>query len=359
MSESYLPTYTERPGEQVFRPPYVAEGVRLHVCFVRAGVEKLNELIDGSLNAALESRSHGAPRFRATGQPIIFMFAEIAKMYSAADDYLAKRKSRQTGTTVRARDLARTLTGRPFVPEVELGIWVPISRLVYGRQWPGFYLPFVFNGTPASVVTGREVYGYPKQLAAFDRRDPSPEPLKSVKLATWHLPPDELEYKQADLLTMTLSSDTSSDPRGRGGWKAAVASCLRDYKPPEVPRVRFRAPGSRGDVPDGGDQDAGWNEFVDQMVKGAPLCFLRQFRDPVNPPDATVQQIISAQFVIQSTPRFWIYPDNGGQIAVKRSDTLDLIKILGLEHTDRTVPIQSMVVIDQLAFTVDLGKVLA
>jgi hypothetical protein len=357
MSESYLPTYTERPGEQVFRPPYVADGVRLHVCFVTADVDRLNDLIDDSLNVALEARSRGAPRFRATGQPIIFMFAEIAKMYSAADDYMTIVKG-QTPRPGAPASLGAALADHPYVPEVELGIWVPISRLVYGKQEPGFYLPFVFNGTPASVVTGREVYGYPKQFADFARTEASPRPLTSMTMQTWHLRSEnDREYTLADLLTLTLASEKASK---LNNWQAAVAQSLSGRDIPTLPRIRFRAKGT--DADDEPSKEPSWDDFVDEMVKSAPLLFLRQFRDPVNPADATVQQIISARFVIQSTPTFSFHPDTDSHIAFEKSQTLDLIKILGLTpatSAERTVAIDSLVVIDELTFTVDLGKVLA
>jgi hypothetical protein len=357
MSESYLPRYTERPGEQVFEPPYVAEDVRLHMCFVNADVDRLNDLIDGSLNVALEARSRGAPRFRATGQPIIFMFAEIAKMYSAAEDYLRIVK-KQTPRPGAPATLAEALTDHPYVPEVELGIWVPISRLVYGKQEPGFYLPFVFNGTPASVVTGREVYGYPKQLADFDTPPDRSVPLTSVTMKTWHRPGKDPQYTLADLLTLTLETERKSRLADKR-WQAAAARSLSLRDIPTLPRIRFRSAQSGAD--DQPAEEPSWDDFVQDMVKSAPLLFLRQFRDPVNPADATVQQIISARFVIQATPTFSFHPETKSHIEFRESVTLDLIGELGLKadtSAARTVAITSLVVIDNLSFTVDLGKVL-
>jgi hypothetical protein len=356
MSESYLPRYTERPGEQVFEPPYVAEGVRLHMCFVNADVDRLNDLIDGSLNLALEARSPGAPRFRATGQPIFFMFAEIAKMYSAADDYLRIVKG-QTPRAGAPATLGEALSDHSYVPEVELGIWVPISRLGYGKQEPGFYLPFVFNGTPASVVTGREVYGYPKQLAEFDPPPDRRVPLTSVTMKTWHRPGKDPQYTLADLLTLTLETGRKSRIADKR-WQAPVARSLSPRNIPTLPRIRFQSAQSGAD--DQPAEERSWDDFVQDMVKGAPLLFLRQFRDPVNPADATVQQIISARFVIQATPTFSYYPNTKSHIEFRESETLNLIRELGLADTSatRTVAIASLVVIDDLSFTVDLGKVL-
>ena len=95
------------------------------------------------------------------------------------------------------------------------------------------------------------------------------------------------------------------------------------------------------------------------MVNSAPLYFLRQFRDPVEPTRATIQDIIAARFVIQRLPTVTDVP-NGGTITFAESATLDLPAALGL-HMDgsRTVPVQQTVIIEGLDFTVDLGKVMA
>lgn len=390
MSESYLPRYTERPGEQVFQPPYVAQGARLHLCFVDGGVDELNDLLDGSLNAVLAARSPGSARFRATGQRMIFMFAEIEKMYSEASEYLSfvkqqtaiMRSARATmaGEELRKREdevaaeAREQLAQAPFVREIELGIWVPISRLAYGQLSPAFYLPFVFNGTPASVVTGREVYGYPKQLAFFERHPepgdvslPDPPPLQAVTMSTWHRrTKSDPEYTDSKLLTITLPSDAAVPfPEGQS-WQSHAVESLRHRAAPRVPRVRIAAP--RTTTIEREVAGNPWDDFVNRMVRGAPLCFLRQFRDPVSPPDATLQQIIAARFVIQQTPRFKTLgapdrPGSGGDILFEPSETLDLWNKLGLTWVDeengrRRVSIQNTVVIEGLDFTVDLGKVL-
>jgi hypothetical protein len=367
VTDSYLPVYADRPGEQVERPPYVAQGVRLHLFFVDADVDRLNDMLDMSLNRVLAANAPGGMRARSTGQPIIFMFAEIDKMFSEGTGYVSKVIERTIATK---RGLAAeqveslseeaygSLTGRRYVAETELGIWVPITLRTYGRREPAFYLPFVFNGTPASVVTGREVYGYPKQFAYFDPDD-RPERVEGLRMSTWHCGPGNKKYELSDLLAITLPTEQERVERPMGStWQDAAGVALRGKAVPKVPRVRFRDPGTEQD--DGRDPDVGtdeWDDFVNAMVRKAPLCFLRQFRDPVNPADASLQQVITARFVIQQLPEFEMY-DEGGSIEFQLSDTLDLIADLGLIEVEaRTVRIRNTVRIDKLEFVVDLGKI--
>jgi hypothetical protein len=367
VTDSYLPVYADRPGEQVLRPPYVAQDVRLHLFFVDADVDRLNDMLDTSVNRVLAANAPGGMRARSTGQPIIFMFAEIDKMFSEGTGYVSKVVER---TNAARRGLAAeavqslseqaydSLTGRRYVGETELGIWVPITLRTYGRREPAFYLPFVFNGTPASVVTGREVYGYPKQFAYFVPDD-RPARVEGLQMSTWHCGPGKERYELSNLLTITPPTEQERHEPPKGStWQDAAGEALRDKAVPKVPRARFRVPGTEQD--DGRDPDLGtaeWDNFVGAMVRKAPLCFLRQFRDPVNPADASLQQVITARFVIQQLPDFVMY-NEGGNIEVQRSDTLDLIADLGLVEVEaRKVAIRNTVRIDKLDFVVDLGKI--
>ena len=88
MSDGDLPAYVERPGEQVFGPPYVAQGARLYLFFVDGEVDHLNDLIDKSLNTPLLAHFGVTPAFQASRPKVIFMFAEIPRMYSDAQAYL-------------------------------------------------------------------------------------------------------------------------------------------------------------------------------------------------------------------------------------------------------------------------------
>ena len=254
---SDLPAYADRPGEQVFGPPYCAENARLHLLFVDADPDKVDDLLDASLNQVGGGRIGGGAPFYATGQRLLIMLAEIEKMHSQADGYLAHVKDPRKRNDVRGAQ-AR-LTDADWVSEVELGFWVPVSRIVYGRRSPGFYLPFVFNDSPASVVTGREVYGYPKQLATFAdstgaRIEPGTAPLGTVEVSAFHRPSaNDHKYTSSLLVTITLDhqrrplggSTSGVDAHGSPLWKFAVKAALEQTSKPR-PRLRFAAPTPTG-----------------------------------------------------------------------------------------------------------------
>ena len=240
--------------------------------------------------------------------------------------------------------------------EVELGVWVPVSRTLFDQLTPGFYLPFVFNDSPASVVTGREVYGYPKQLADFTTegnpdygRDNDNRPLKGVTLKTWHIPraaedvarPDNeragMEYRREELLRIDSTgallplgiptSVSSSLPIRRSGSRASSATWATSQRS-RGPRLRFVP------KPTSGQSSASFEEFSLDMVRAAPLYFLRQFRDPVDPFAATVQQIVQARFVIQSNPT--TTEIGGGTSPSSRPYSLPLAKSSVLGTANRT-----------------------
>jgi hypothetical protein len=371
VSDGGLPAYVERPGEQVYGPPYVAHCRRLYLFFVDADVDKLNQLLDEGLNAPLQAHYGVSPAFQASRQSIMFMFADIPRMYSDAKAYMKgvkdpRNRDREL-TTDEITELDNTLSG-DFVREVELSVWVPLVRTIHGQNTPGYYLPFVFNDSPASVATGREVYGYPKQWAEIDF-DLDAAPPHTIDLSTWHIPPapageseGSAEYKQHPLLHIDLP--TAENQPGievyepAGPVKEALARAWR--KPPETGRPRLRF----AEVPSDGPQvepdrsaRPGMSDpekFAQDMVRSAPLYFLRQFRDPVDPRGATDQRLIEAMFVIQRTPMTKRIVGNGS-ITFKPSRTLNLPKVLGLDPKSPT-PILESLVIEDLTFTVDLGK---
>ena len=94
------------------------------------------------------------------------MFAEIPRMYSNAAAYLEGVKKQP----LRRRDqLAwRSSSAETTSARSSSASGYRSCRTIYGQHTPGFYLPFVFNDSPASIATGREVYGYPKQLASLN-----------------------------------------------------------------------------------------------------------------------------------------------------------------------------------------------
>jgi Acetoacetate decarboxylase (ADC) len=367
VSDGGLPAYVERPGEQVLGPPYVAMDARLNLLFVDADIDRLNDLIDASLNTPLLAQFGVTPAFQASRPTIIFMFAVIPRMYSNAEAYLDGVKQQPTDEEFTGLEL--TLRG-DYVREVELSVWIPLVRTIYGQHTPGFYLPFVFNDSPASIATGREVYGYPKQLASF-ACDPDDKAPTSIELTTWHIPnkepPTGSKYEPNRLLRINLPTSAAMSGSQADGaqvtrvedFRVATAEAFGEAPAAGRPRLRFAS------LPPDGRQEPDRNqtpaanpasaEFAANMVRAAPLYFLRQFRDPVHPGRATDQRLIEARFVIQRMPATKRIVGGGASIEFDTSRTLDLPTVLGLDPETPT-PIRESLVIEDLTFTVDLGK---
>jgi hypothetical protein len=151
-----LPDYVERFGEAVYHAPYRATRADLHVFLFRADRAALDALVARTLDAPLRS---GAPGklggmrglgFGADGAWLAMIFA-LMRSLSSDDPADAERGS---------------------LAAYELSVWLPLAKVVEGvdgrSQQPAWHLPYVFTAPVASVMTGREVYGYPKWPAYIE-----------------------------------------------------------------------------------------------------------------------------------------------------------------------------------------------
>ena len=141
-------------------PPYVVDGnlydaldsvqlcdVVMHMFCVKADETKLQAWLDRTF----ATPSGGAVRYRALGDKVFLGVAEIGKLY-----------------TVHGQD-------KGYTSEIDITIWILAHREDDGLlalRWIPAYL-FVDSG-PA-LVSGREVWGFPKQLGRFDFSPQNPE----------------------------------------------------------------------------------------------------------------------------------------------------------------------------------------
>jgi hypothetical protein len=136
-----LPDHVERGGRQVWRPPYAARHAEVFGFMLPAD----RSAIDLLLQRDLVEPSYGAVDYRAAFDFIIVVVADIGQMSCAEppDSHLG------------------------FVREREVGVWCLVADMhAAGRLvW---YLPYVFTDSGQTVATGREVYGYPKQIGIFE-----------------------------------------------------------------------------------------------------------------------------------------------------------------------------------------------
>ena len=144
-------------------PPYVINGnlydalapvqltdVVMHNFCVPADPVKLQAWLDRNFSAP----SGGKVRYRLLGDKVFLSFAQIGKLWNI-----------ETGQPIKG-----------YTSEIDITIWILTQREddgLFALRWIPAYL-FVDSG-PA-LVSGREIWGFPKQLGRFDFSPQNPDP---------------------------------------------------------------------------------------------------------------------------------------------------------------------------------------
>ena len=145
-----LPDYVDRGGRQVWRPPYTASGAKLFGFVLEAD----SAAIDSLLHRDLNEPAGGAVDYRCAHPSVIVVFAAIEQL--ASGDPLDKQ--------------------RGYMSELEVSVWCLAADVTAGSRLV-WYLPYVFVDSGQAVASGREVYGYPKQIGLFE--DDYPDKLEN------------------------------------------------------------------------------------------------------------------------------------------------------------------------------------
>jgi hypothetical protein len=299
-----LPDYVERGGRQVWRPPYTADGADLYGFVVQADPAAIDLLLDRDL----VEPARGAVDYRCAQPRIVVVFASIAAL--ASDD---------------SRD-----SQRGYLSELEVSVWC-LAAEVSAENRLVWYLPYVFVDSGQASASGREVYGYPKQVASFDAGfpdvlanggttevkglaiDPYSPGTRAVPRAMISAQRDaSLPGSQAvrrsgadpfeDLLaTLSGSLDVNADiPYGPGPPASAVitpvgapppARSRPRQPPPWLQRRPLGALSGRGLL-------GARAELIREMVSNPTLVFLKQCRDVTCPTKACYQAIVEAQLAV-------------------------------------------------------------
>jgi hypothetical protein len=140
-----LPDYVERGGRQVWRPPYTARGAELFGFVLQADRGAIDELLAHDL----VEPARGEVDYRCANDRVVVIFAQIERL--ASDDSRDKH--------------------RGYLCEREVSVWCLAADVTAGTRLV-WYLPYVFVDSGQAVASGREVYGYPKQMGRFAKTFP-------------------------------------------------------------------------------------------------------------------------------------------------------------------------------------------
>jgi hypothetical protein len=297
-----LPDYVQGGGrDQIWRPPYRAQKATLLGLVMEADQAEIDRLLTRDLN----DPAGGAVDYRCAHPHIVIVFASTEKM-SSADPPDSERG---------------------FGSEWELSIWCLVADRTAGERLV-WYLPYVVTDSGQTACTGREVYGYPKQVGWFDPDYPKifkpagaattisglaidkfgpaskaePLPLVSVtrEAANPNLPSVSLAATVVEELiemfpggfSVNVDIPVSPPPAPSATITATGSRPLPGPPPPPPylkPTLRLR--------PDRGLR-ANAIELVATLVENPALVFLKQFRDVRCPTKACYQAITEAPMSI-------------------------------------------------------------
>jgi hypothetical protein len=295
-----LPDYVERGGRQVWRTPYTARKAKL-LGFV-LGADRA--AIDALLHRDLVEPARGAVDYRCAHESIAVIFAAIERLASGED-----------------RDRLRG-----YISELEVSVWCLAADVSAGSRLV-WYLPYVFVDSGQASASGREVYGYPKQIGIFDagfKNAVKGDGTTTVRALAFH------SYgpgnKAAPLEMISTKQKPGGDRVVRSGTDAfntRLSKVFADRDPVDVDETLPFGPGPRttgaitpiGSPPPppaapaavpawaasrvldtllGRDLVAAPDELIGDMATNPTLVFLKQFRDATCPTKACYQAIVEA-----------------------------------------------------------------
>src|SRR5512138_555730 len=234
-------------GFPVFRGPYLQKDARLAAFLFHADLAALTTLCDQTLNAVPDSPFEYVPLMSS----LLVIYADM--LVSSLDERDARVGS---------------------IPETEAGLWlltVAMQKTATGTvpHHLAWFIPYLFVDEGNSIATGREVYGFNKQVAVFDKAQDIQTPQFSADvLGFQHFAPDAIARKERLLEISSPVTQTSQSQWN--DWETAKS----DLSAMLLPQIRT-------------DLGEGPVALVTRTVlQNSRLVFLKQFRDTADPQKA-------------------------------------------------------------------------
>lgn len=303
MPSNNHPSFINLGGSITFAPPYQITDTKLYGFLIEsANPESLTALCRKTLNTHPDRQYDYivlSPYFLVT-------FAQIAKI--SFTNHVSGQES-QIG----------------WVSEINMSIWLLTAAIRRGAvpvvERLGWYVPYMFVDNQYSLATGREVFGFPKEIGQF------------------RLPPDRTAFDECTVETLAwqnfglgnqatiqplLQIHPKADSQGTQVKTASSWSTVGEaYK--EVLKIMF-----------GGQQEIAvpglrliFNLFDYILKKETPMVFLKQFRDINDCSKACYQAITEAPFHLAGWPKMGRLPGDF-QLTIHHCDSHPIATDLGI-----------------------------
>lgn len=318
-NHSKPPQYIERASEQCFLQPYDIKGTNLYGFVLESSLHQLQKLCDKYLNNLTSPQVE----YRPAANYLILTFGTI--------DSLASREKPD-------RD-------RGYIDEQEVVIWV---LTMVGKQCgPVFkidrfawFVPYIFVSNSPALVSGREVYGIPKEIGSFNIPpiDRFQEPF-SLHTYTWKTLTAQTEAKWEQLIRVSYKNNAGSKSQLPKTW-ASYSEAVTN-----ITQLLFANDGII-EVP-GLWLPLNLLEYL--LNAEIPVVMLKQFRDEENGKQACYQAIVEIPMKVSKfhAGQLLSFDSFGSQFEVTIYDFAShpLVKELGLykgsPQTEQPANIQS------------------
>jgi len=129
------------------QPSFELGGTQIYSFILEGDKDKLQATLDARLNTVFPN---SGLRYKPLGNNVFFTFSLTANGYS--NNVVDKEKG--------------------YILEHEIAFWIPVIEEKYnGRRWVAnrfaLFIPFIFVNNPFALLSGREVYGFPKTMGTF------------------------------------------------------------------------------------------------------------------------------------------------------------------------------------------------
>jgi hypothetical protein len=316
---SELPLYIPRGGDMVIPQPISHQGTTSYSFFLPANQERLGALVERLLNAPAGGAAHYLP----AGPFVMLVCANI---------------ERGQGCEPPHHDMG-------WLPERDVAFWVPVlaGKLeggVFSAARLVWFLAYAFVDNTAALVTGREVFGFPKTQAIVRfPEDADAGGVFSVDTLVIKRFGPKNRAEIARVLTVEALKRESASPGGVG----AELGARRAELPPWTAGSAWSSLGE-------GFQELG-SRIVSGVLAGVEkaivpavtvagklvdgyrgqeirMVFLKQFRDVRDPARACYQAVIEAPAVVEAWRSGGFLPSH--RVTIEAAESHPIVEELGL-----------------------------
>jgi len=190
---------------------------------------------------------------------------------------------------VASQDVRDRQVGR--LPETELSFWILTLALrkagpIYLPHHLAWFLPDLLVDESNAIATGREVYGFNKQMAMFEKPERIQQPEFTADVIGFQQ--FQLgEGKRERLLTVRRTGDSPASAAPTGGAWTSLDEAHMAIEQELLSQVEAQTPGPL------------FEAATRLAAERAPLVFLKQFRDAAHTERACYQAVIEAPIKVE------------------------------------------------------------